>query len=417
MRRVVITGYGSINGAGKTSRIEWQRLLTGGPDFLSVAQAAEVGALDFQLDDLPPAIAGAMICPVRGTRDEFGEWVNLNPRNYDRHQLFAFIAADEAMQSIPVRNRDRFGCIGATGGAGLLAIDDASMRAHSGGQLSPRDNLKYLPNIAAGYLTQRYGLAGASDVHGSACAAGLNAIINAARMIGTGELDAALVVGAEAAISPFGILSFQAQRRALGKGLPFHKERDGFVMGEGAAAIVLEDEAQALEREAVIYARVLGYGQSSDAVEGVLITDPSPQGAVRSMTSALIMAKTSMAQIDLVKAHATATKNGDRSEVAAIAKCVGDGVTAPLVTAPKSFYGHLLGAAGVAETVTVLQMFEHRKILPTRGLASMTDVAEDCRGVTHVHGFMEAPSLERVLLNGFGFGGTNATLILERAGD
>lgn len=413
MQEVVITSFGSVNGAGLTASAQWENILAGGPEFVSVDALAHTneGFHWFDLEPLHKSVRDAIICPVRHTHAELGEMANVNPKEFDRHQLLAFMAANEAMDGVEVDDPTRFACVGANGGAGLLESHEAGRLTLAGKRLSPRTNLRYLSNLFVGYLTQRHGIAGPSNQHGTACAAGLHALIGAARLIRTGEADAALVVGTEAAISPFGLMSFQSQR-ALGSGRPFHVDRDGFVMGEGAAAVVLEGAERARHRNAHIYATIVGYGESSDAVQGGLITDPSPSGAERAMRIALTMAASDEESVDLVKAHATGTPNGDRSEIEALTRVFGERYVGPYVTAPKSFFGHLLGAAGVAEAVTALQMMRKGIVLPTRFLSG-ADIADDCQYPWHVTK-QRKRSVKRALLNGFGFGGTNASLVLQK---
>ena len=409
-QRVVVTGAGIITGAGRGVTEHHNNLYSGETKFIPLSEA--IHYLPFRLENFHLSISGASVCPVRMTNEELAELAGVNQKDYDRHQLFALIAATEAMSTLADENVTDYACVGATGGAGLNSIYNSMVALQNGKRLGPRDNLRYLPNLFVGYLTQHWGLGGPSHVHGTACAASTHAVLDLVRLIKLGEIPGGLVVGTEAAISPFGIASFQAQR-ALGNGLVFHKDRTGFAMGEGAAALVLEAESAALARGAEILGVILGYGESSDAVSDSPITNLSPEGVARAIRRALSSAQLSLDQIDLVKTHATGTKAGDPSELRGLLQVADTNVDEIPVVSLKSHFGHLLGAAGIAETVEVLSFIREGRVLPTRGLEFERDIDPACVIAKHPSHSYSA-KLNIVLCNSFGFGGTNVSLVLGK---
>jgi|AntRauTorckE6833_2_1112554.scaffolds.fasta_scaffold04082_1 3-oxoacyl-[acyl-carrier-protein] synthase II len=415
MERIAITGVGIITGSGQGFGGHHQSLLNGGEKFVSLKDVLQ--HYPFEADEIHSSCLEALVSPVLMSNEELAELVGVKVKDYDRHQLFSLIAAKEAVSCLsdnPV-DMSSFACIGAIGGDGLLSIFETVKRVSAGRKATPRDNLKFLSNLFVGYITQEHGLGGASHVHGTACAASMHAINDLVRMIKLGETNGGVVVGTEAAISSIGIGTFMSQR-ALGNGLAYQANRTGFVMGEGAASLVLEKESAALARGAHIYGYILGYGETSDAVKGGLVTDPSPTGAARSMKQALQSANLSLSDIDLVKTHGTATPNGDLSELKAIQLVEGDDqASRTKVMSFKSYFGHLLGAAGIAEIVSVLACMQEGVILPTRNLKEPCQIDPECDLVHHVGGQPISDSLDKVLCNGFGFGGTNATIILGSA--
>lgn len=418
---VVITGAGVISGAGVGRYAHHTSLRAGSVQFMSLHDA--VAFLPFSSNgELLEEIGSATVCPVPMTNDELGELAKLNKkevRRMDRHQLFAQIASAEAMQPLAGVDVSQYACIGATGGAGLASVFESSRLLIVGNRagkkrLGPFDNLKYLPNIHVGQLTQQFGLGGPSHVHGTACAASMHAVFDLIRMIELGHVPGGLVVGTEAAITEFGIASFFVQG-ALGNGLAYHTDRSGFVMGEGAAALVIESYEVAKARQAPILGVITGYGESSDALQDALITDPDPEGrgAARAMRQALTMAGRELRTIDLVKTHSTATPKGDLAELQALQQLEPDPTALQqlAVTSVKSHIGHLLGAAGVAETVAMLDCMEDGMLIPTRGLNYDT-IDPSCAVVEHIMG-TQRRDVNTVLCNGFGFGGTNASMVVS----
>jgi 3-oxoacyl-[acyl-carrier-protein] synthase II len=410
MRRVVVTGTGLINGCGRDVHDLLSKIQSGGVPFVSFSEASRY--MSFLNEGLHPTLAPAIVSPVAMTEEELATVAEVDkPKRFDRHQLFALIAAKEAMRGVKIDDPLRFACIGATGGAGLITIFESCKRLIEGMKLSPFDNLKYLPNIFVGTLTKRYGIKGPSIVHGTACAASMHAVSDLCRRIMMREVDAGLVVGAEAAISPFGIASFQSQR-ALGNGLAFQEGRTGFVMGEGAGAVVLESYEHAKKHGRDILAEIVGYADSSDGVEDGLITDPSPEGAYKTAQAALLSASLSPRCIDLVKLHGTATPAGDKSETYALSLLAREKAKELPVVSLKSYFGHLLGAAGVVELVTTISMMRRDSIFPTRGL-TRENLDPKCDLLDHVMEERTGRGYKTALLNGFGFGGTNSSIVLQ----
>lgn len=405
MPRVFVVSAGSITAAGNLLTTQWKTLSSGMSKFHMLSEAVQ------WLPDVFGEIKNdALVAPVPHTDAELAELAGVKARGYDRHQLLAFIAAKEAMAGMEEMEFDNFACIGATGGAGLLSIYESSMKLAAGKRLGPRDNLQYLPNLFVGYLTQQYRLSGPSEVHGTACAASMHAMMSLARMIQTGEVAGGLVVGAEAAISPFGIASFQGQR-ALGNGLAYQAERSGFMMGEGAAALLLMSEEAVETYNVIPLVELAGWCATSDASSEGAVTDPNPEGAARAMRGALKMANISLSDVGLVKTHGTATPKGDLSELKALQLVDAEVAAATSVMSLKSYIGHLLGAAGIAEIALAIRMMHNGVIFPTHGLTP-EKLDPECNIVTHPFEPTQA-YLNHVLANGFGFGGTNASLVLK----
>lgn len=411
MERVFVVSAGSVNGAGLDIPSQWKCLSeNGGPSFVDLREATTQW-LPFGLDGLYANIGKALVCPVQMSNADLADRMELNVREFDRHQLFAYLAAMQAMDGVGDFDPLRFACVTATGGAGLTSISSSIRKLANGGRLGPRDNLRYLPNMTAGYQSVRYVLRGPSEVHGSACAASMHAIISLIRMIRCGEVDGGLVVGADAAISDFGIASFQGQR-ALGNGLSYQDGRSGFVMGEGAAAFWIVSEKALVQYGWQPVVEIAGYGASSDASQKGAITDPSSEGAAHVIRLALTMARLSLDDVSLVKTHGTATKTGDSSELDGLRLVDADAARTVDVVSLKTYIGHLLGAAGIAEAAIVLEMMKRGHVLPTRFL-SHGNLADNCRQTRHVMAPVDK-ELNNVICNGFGFGGTNASIVFRR---
>jgi 3-oxoacyl-[acyl-carrier-protein] synthase II len=342
----------------------------------------------------------------------------------DRFILLGLAAAREAMTQagfassatdMPEEQRERFATIIGTGIGGLSSIENSyeTIRTRGPGRVGPFFIPAMLPNMLAGQASMMYGLMGPNVCPVSACATSAHAIGWGKRLIEWGEADMVLVGGAEASICPSSVAGF-ASMRALSTGFndapaqasrPFDKARDGFVMGEGAAMLVLEREDMAKARGAKILGYVDGFGQTADAGH---MTLPDGKGSLRAMKLALADAGLTGADIGYVNAHATSTPSGDVVEAESIATVLG--VHVP-VSSTKSMTGHLLGGAGALEAVISLLALQH-KLLPP----SVNVVETDVTTVRLVGAKAEAaPNLKAVLSNSFGFGGTNATLLLQGA--
>jgi 3-oxoacyl-[acyl-carrier-protein] synthase II len=275
-----------------------------------------------------------------------------------------------------------------------------------------------ITNLAPGQVSIRYGLKGPSYTITSACSSGAHAIGEATRWIQRGDIEAAVAGGAEAAITPLGVGGFNAMR-ALSKrndepqkaSRPFDRDRDGFVMAEGAGMLVLEEREMAIRRGAKIYCEVIGYGATADAFH---LSQPAPEaeGAQRAMKAALRDAKVNARDVDYINAHGTSTPAGDINELTAIRKVFGDHATnGLLVSSTKSMTGHLLGAAGGLETVLCALALRESVVPPTINLDNPDEGSE---GFDLVANVARRKRLNVVLSNSFGFGGTNVSLILKR---
>lgn len=417
-RRVVVTGLGAVSPLGCGAPAGWSRLL-GGRSGLRLLAPAQAG-------DLPPMVVGQV--PDLAEDAEAG----FDPdraaprkelRKMDRFIQFALLAADEAIaqagwQPKTTQEQERTATIIASGIGGFPVIVEAVRTVDTRGtrRLSPFTVPAFLVNLAAGQISIRHGFKGPLGAPVTACAAGVQAIGDAARLIRAGEADVAICGGAEACIDRVSLGAFAAAR-ALSTGFaaeptrasrPFDSDRDGFVMGEGAGVFVIEALDHAQARGAKPIAEVVGYGTSADAYH--LTAGPEDgDGAGRAMTIALQQAGLSPGDIQHLNAHATSTQVGDLGEIAAIRRVFGaaGGVA---VSSTKSATGHLLGAAGGIEAVfSVLALRD--QIAPATLNLDNPDPAAD--GIDLIRGEARRIRIEHVLSNGFGFGGVNASVIFR----
>jgi 3-oxoacyl-[acyl-carrier-protein] synthase II len=320
---------------------------------------------------------------------------------------------DEAM-------RLRAGCSIGSGIGGLPGIEKESLvLAEKGpGRVSPHFVHGRLINLISGQVSIKYGLMGPNHAVVTACSTGAHSIGDAARMIKDDDADIMLAGGAEATICPIGIAGF-AQARALSTGFndeptrasrPYDEGRDGFVMGEGAGVVVLEEYEHAKARGAKIYAEVVGYGLSGDAYH---VTAPHPEGsgAYRAMEMALKKAGMSPAQIDYINAHGTSTPLGDELELGAVRRLFGEAISTVSMSSTKSMIGHLLGGAGAVESIFCILALRDQIAPPT---INLENPSEGCEGVDLVPWKAKPRSIKAVLNNSFGFGGTNASLVMKQ---
>lgn len=421
--RIVITGMGIASPLGCGIEPVWQRLLAGRSGLRRLP--------DDMVSDLPAKVGG-----VVPTIEEDAE-AGLNPdaivspkdqRKMDRFILLALAATEEALQQAQwhpttTEQQERTATIIASGVGGFPAIAEAVRTADARGtrKLSPFTIPSFLVNLAAGHVSIKYGFKGPLGAPVTACAAGVQAIGDAARMIRGGEVDVAICGGAEACIHTVSLGGFAAAR-ALSSAFndepthasrPFDRDRDGFVMGEGAGILVIESLEHALARGAKPIAEIVGYGTSADAYH--LTSGPEDgDGAKRAMEIAIKQAGITPAQIQHLNAHATSTPVGDKGELAAIKRVFkldsgGEGKIA--VTSTKSATGHLLGAAGGIETIFTALALRDQMIPPTLNLEHKDEAAE---GIDIVHGNAREARLDYAISNGFGFGGVNASILLKR---
>ncbi len=418
-RRIVVTGMGLVSPLGCGVDVVWLRLIAGRSGLRVLPEE--------MIADLPAKVGG--VVPTQAEDPEAGFDPDFAAASKDQHKmdrfiLFALAAAEEAIAQAGWRPTDALGCertatIIASGIGGFPAIVNAVRTTDSRGvrRLSPFTIPSFLVNMAAGHVSIRYGFQGPLGAPVTACAAGVQAIGDAARLIRCGEADIALCGGAEACIDKVSLGGFAAAR-ALSTGFndmpeqasrPFDSARDGFVMGEGAGLLVIEALEHALARGAKPLAEILGYGTSADAYH--LTAGPEDgSGARRAMQAALQQADLAPADVHHLNAHATSTPLGDRGELEAI-KAVFGREARIAVTSTKSATGHLLGAAGGIEAIfTVLALRD--QIVPATLNLEHPDPAAD--GVDLVSGAARPMAIEHALSNGFGFGGVNASLVFRR---
>lgn len=417
--RIVVTGVGTVSPLGCGTEAVWARLLAGrsGLSLLPAEVSDGVGSL----------IAGQV--PDRAEDPEAGydplvAIAAKDLKKMDRFIEFALVAAREALdqagwQPTSEAQRERTATIIASGVGGFGAIAEAVRTTDARGprRLSPFTAPSFLANMAAGNVSIQYGFRGPLGAPITACAAGVQAIGDAARLIRSGEADIALCGGAEAAINRVSLGSF-AVARALSTGFnerpqeasrPFDSDRDGFVMAEGAGLLVIETLEHALARGATPLAELVGYGTSADAYH--LTAGPEDgSGARRAMTQALRQAGIDPTQVQHINAYATSTQVGDKGELAAIRAVFGDG-SPVAITSTKSSTGHLLGAAGGIEAIFTVLALRDQVVPPTLNLHHPDPAAE---GLNLVALQARQLPIEYALSNGFGFGGVNASVLFRR---
>jgi 3-oxoacyl-[acyl-carrier-protein] synthase II len=345
-------------------------------------------------------------------------------RQVDPFIVYGISAASQALRDAGLDNmteeeRLRAGCSIGSGIGGLPGIESESLvLANKGpGRVSPHFVHGRLINLISGQVSIKYGLMGPNHAVVTACSTGAHSIGDAARMIAMDDADVMLAGGAESAICPIGIAGF-AQARALSTGFndtpekasrPYDVNRDGFVMGEGAGVVVLEEYERAKARGAKIYAEVIGYGLSGDAYH---VTAPHPEGngGYRSMEMALKKSGLALEDIDYVNAHGTSTPLGDELELGAVKRLFGDHLGSMSMSSTKSAIGHLLGGAGAVESIFCILAMRDQIVPPTLNL---DEPSESCKGVDLVPHVAKERKVRAVLNNSFGFGGTNASLIMK----
>jgi 3-oxoacyl-[acyl-carrier-protein] synthase II len=418
MRRIVVTGMGLVSPLGCGVEVSWSRLLAG---------RSGLRALPAWAAALPARVAG--IVPTKADDPEGGFDPDLgaspkDQRKMDRFILFALVAAAEAITQAAWTPADahameRTATVIASGIGGFPAIVEAVRTTDQRGvrRLSPFTVPSFLANLAAGHISIRYGFKGPIGAPVTACAASVQAIGDAARLIRSGEADVAVCGGAEACIDLVSLGGFAAAR-ALSTDFnetperasrPFDRERDGFVMGEGAGVLVIEELDHALHRGAKPIAEIIGYGTTADA-HHITSGPEDGDGARRAMELALRQAGLEPGQVQHLNAHSTSTPAGDHSEIEAIKSVFGrEGKVA--VSATKSATGHLLGAAGGLEAIFTVLALRDQVAPPTLNLENPDDAAS---GIDLVARAARPTAMEHAISNGFGFGGVNASIILRR---
>jgi 3-oxoacyl-[acyl-carrier-protein] synthase II len=368
----------------------------------------------------------ALIARRSGVADGVGAAPEFDPetvmtakeaRRSDRFSHFAIAAAQQAWDEASPEGMDmeRAGVIMGTGVGGLGTLERETLAWLKGGDraVSPMFVPMMMPNAAAGLIAMRFGLHGPGFSVASACATGGHAIGEAKRMIERGECDLVIAGGSEAAITNVCLAAFKRMGAMSKEGIsrPFDLQRDGFILGEGAGVLVLESEEHARARGAKVYGRIAGYGASNDAFH-ITMPDEDGKGAIRSMNAALRDAGASTSDVGYINAHGTSTPFNDKIETVAVKSVFGDNGGVPPISSTKSAIGHLLGAAGAVEAVISLSAIERGILPPTLNLE---EPDPECDLDYVPDGPREAPGLQVVLSNSFGFGGQNSTLVLTGA--
>ena len=416
MRRVVITGMGLVTPLGCGVSACWEKLLAGQSGIRTIEQ--------FETSDLPTRIAG--LVPRDGVDNPFNpdDWLEpKEQRRMDEFIHFAIAAATEAVTDadwIPTdsNSRERTGVMVGSGIGGLRTIEEGALTLAEKGprRMSPFFIPSCLINLGSGQISIRFGFKGPNHSVVTACSTGAHAIGDAARLIMIDDADVMVAGGSESPVTRLGVAGFAAAR-ALSTNFndeperasrPWDKDRDGFVMGEGAGVLVLEEYEHALRRGANIYAEVVGYGLSGDAHH---ITAPTPDGdgGYRSMQLALKWAGIKSADIDYINAHGTSTPLGDEIEHGAVKRLLNGGAGNVSMSSTKSSIGHLLGAAGAVEAIFSALAVAHNMVPPTLNLEHPSEGCD----LDLVPLIAKKRIVRTALSNSFGFGGTNATLIMS----
>jgi 3-oxoacyl-[acyl-carrier-protein] synthase II len=417
MRRVVVTGLGLVTPLGADVETAWANII-----------AAKSGAAPITRFDAT-GYKCRIACEVKPADHAYG----FDPgkrvdhkvqRQVDPFIVFGIDAAGQAIEDAGLTDmteeeRFRAGCSIGAGIGGLPGIESESIVLHEKGpsRVSPHFVHGRLINLISGQVSIKYGLMGPNHAVVTACSTGAHSIGDAARMIAMDDADVMLAGGSEGAICPLGIAGF-AQARALSTNFndtpekasrPYDKDRDGFVMGEGAGVVVLEEYERAKARGAKIYAEVIGYGLSGDAYH---VTAPHPEGsgAFRSMQMAMRKSGLSLSDIDYINAHGTSTPLGDELELGAVRRLFGDAIGDLSMSSTKSAIGHLLGGAGAVESIFCILALRDQIVPPTLNL---DNPSENCVGVDLVPHHAKRRQVRAVLNNSFGFGGTNASLVMK----
>jgi 3-oxoacyl-[acyl-carrier-protein] synthase II len=416
MRRVVVTGLGMVSPLGDGVDVTWSRLLYG--------QSGAGPIAKFDASHLGTTYA----CEVpRGEGDgDFNADAYMPPkeqRKIDDFILYGVAAADQALADsgwVPESDDDRFrtGVMIGSGIGGLNSIADTAVLLKEKGprRVSPFFIPGALINLVSGQVSIKYGLKGPNHAVVTACSTGAHAIGDAARLIALDDADVMVAGGAESPISEIGVAGFNACKALSTKraddptkaSRPWDADRDGFVMGEGAGVVVLEEYEHAKARGAKIYAEILGYGLSGDA-HHITAPPPNHEGAERAMRAAVKRAGIAPSEIDYVNAHGTSTM-ADTIELGAVERVLGDAASECSMSSTKSAIGHLLGAAGAVEAIFCILAIRDQVAPPTLNLENV-----DCEHTIDLIGPEKRErKIETVLSNSFGFGGTNASLIMGK---
>lgn len=411
LKRVVVTGLGALTPIGNNLSDYWEGLKNG------TSGAAPIQQFDASL------FKTQFACEVKNFNiEDFMD--KKEARKLDQFAQYAMVTATEAMADSELMesnpNVDRIGVIWGSGIGGLKTFQD-ECETFFAGDGTPRFNPFFIPkmiaDIAAGHISIKYGLRGPNYVTVSACASSTNAIIDAFNYIRLGKADAIVTGGSEAAVNCVGVGGFNALKALSTRNdspetasRPFDVDRDGFVLGEGSGALILEEYEHAMRRGAKIYAEVIGGGMSGDAYH---ITAPHPEGlgARNTMVAALEDAEINITDVDYVNVHGTSTPLGDIAEVKAIQQLFGEHAYNLNISSTKSMTGHLLGAAGAIEALACVLAIQHGIIPPT--INHFTDDPELDNKLNFTFNKAQERKIKYALTNTFGFGGHNASIIFK----
>jgi 3-oxoacyl-[acyl-carrier-protein] synthase II len=409
-RRVVITGMGAVTPLGLDVASTWSNLIAG-KSGVSLITSWDASAYDCRF--------AAQVKDFEPRKHFFNE---KDARRADRYSQLAMASAKEAVRHAGLDpkqlNLGRVGVLVGSGIGGLksLADQDEILLAKGPGRVSPFMIPMMISNMAAGLISMEFGFAGPNFAVVTACATSNNCIGEAWRLIRDDESDVILAGGSEAACVPLGMSGFSALRALSTRNdeperasRPFDKDRDGFVLGEGAGVVIVEELEHARKRGAVILAELTGYGLTADAYH---MTSPAPggAGAVKAMQHSLKRAGISVEQVDYINAHGTSTPVGDAAETEAIKAVFGDHARKLAVSSTKSMTGHLLGAAGAAELIFCVKAIQENILPPTINL----DTPDPACDLDYVPNKAREAHIDIALSNSFGFGGHNATLLVRR---
>lgn len=414
MKRVVITGMGIVSPVGTGLDAAWQNVVAGKSGVRKITE--------FEVDDLASQIAGI---PERGEgAGQYNPDSVIEPREQrkmDKCIIYGMVAADEAIKDAGLvdyaGDKERIGVSIGSGIGGFDTIYENCIELHTGGprRVSPFFIPKGIINMTAGHVSIKYGLKGPNISVVTACATGAHSIGEGVRLIQHGDADVMICGGTEGVVSRIALAGFSAMRALSTRNdepekasRPWDKNRDGFIMAEGAGILVLEEYEHAVKRGAKIYAEVAGYGLSGDAYH---ITAPAQngEGGKRAMMAAIKDAGLVPADVDYINAHGTSTGLGDAGELAAVQELFAN--TGACMSSTKSMTGHLLGAAGAVETIFCVCAIRDGVVPPTINLDEPEDAVGDFDLVPHK---AKERKVDVVLSNSFGFGGTNASIVLKK---
>ena len=410
-RRVVVTGLGCVSPVGNTVADSWTNLLAG---------RSGIGAVSrFDASSLACRIAGEVkgldVSPVVSTKEA---------KTMDTFIQYGLVAAAEAIadaglpcgEALDEARAERIGCVIGSGIGGLPMIEDTHAEYTNRGprRISPFFVPASIVNMVAGHVSMKFGFKGPNIAIATACTTGLHCVGQAGRLIQYGDADVVIAGGAESTVSPLGIGGFAAMRALSTRNdapeaasRPWDKDRDGFVLGEGAGMLVLEEYEHAKARGARIYAELAGFGMSADAGH---MTAPNMDGPRRAMLAALSDAGLPADVVDYLNAHGTSTPLGDVNETHAIKAALGAHAHKTLVSSTKSMTGHLLGGAGGIESVFTVLALHHQKVPPTINLDNPDPECD----LDYCANTARDVRIDVALKNNFGFGGTNGTLVFKR---